>query len=367
MGKYLSYNDLINFIQGAGVLGTGGGGLISVGEEIIKNIVEQEKRVCLVDSSEVEDGATGISTAILGGGISKKDLKTIDLVQKAPLSTKAAIDLQRHLNKNFDFVFSAELGPQNSMEAIQLAAFLDLPLLDGDFVGRAVPEMQQSALSLYDIPLTPFAIRTFHDDSVIVSESGSNYRSEAICRGIATNSGGLICIAGFLLTGKQAKNIIISNTISKCVELGQIINNSCKNIIKKIAQYLNGQVVFQGIVSEIKKTDNNSFFIGEIYLNGVGAFNGQTYKIWYKNEYLISWKNNEVDITCPDLICIVNSSSGIGKVSYGNGFRNEINLNEELTIIGIPAEKIWKNGKGLKIMSPKHFGFDIDYKPLELN
>lgn len=367
MARYLTESDLLNFVQGAGVLGTGGGGLISIGEKIINNIIEQKKSVSLIDSSIVEDGAIGISTAILGGGISKKDIEKIKLVQKEPLSVQAALDLQNHINKKFDFVYAAELGPQNSMEAIQLAAFLDLPLLDGDFVGRAAPEMQQSALSLYDIPLTPFSIRTFYDDSIIVSESENNSRSEKLCREIANISGGLICIAGFSLSGKLAKQIIIPNTISKCLRLGEIINSPNDDNILDMVKFLGGKIMFKGNVIEINKEDNNSFFTGEIILEGSDKFKSNNYKVWYKNEYLISWKNNKVDVTCPDLICILNSNTGIGKVSYGNGFRNEIKLKENLTIIAIPADSVWTKGKGLEIMSPRHFNYNIDYKPLVVN
>jgi len=367
MSRILSKEDLLNFIQGAGLLGTGGGGLISAGEQIIENIISQNKKVCLINYQEISEKAIGISTAILGGGISKKDIDKIEMVPKTPLSLKAAKSLQNYLEKKIEFVFAIEIGPQNSVEAIQLAAFLDVPLLDGDFVGRAIPEMQQTTLSLNNIPLTPFSIATFKGDSIIVANSKNDKRNEEISRNIANISGGLICIAGLSLPGKVAKKIMIPDTISKCIEIGKIINNKSKNLFSEILDITNGIIAFKGIVTDIIAKNVNSFFVGEIMLKGIDEFSGNNYKVWYKNEYLISWKNDKVDITCPDLICLANSKTGVGKISYGQGFRNEIVIGEELTILAIPSPDVWLTEKGLDVLSPKHFEFNIEYKPLKIN
>lgn len=364
MNRKLSKVELTNFIEGAGFLATGGGGLISVGEQILNNIYSQKKNVSILSPWDLEDNAIGVSTVMLGGGISIDDLNKINFISQKPISLKATYRLQEYLKKEVDFIYAIEIGPQNSLEAMQLAAFLGKPLVDGDFAGRAVPEMQQTTLSLNGISLTPFSIETFSGDSLIVTHSNNDKRNEEICRNIANISGGVICIAGFTLSGKQVKEIIIDQTISKCIKIGEIIRNRPQSMFSDILEITGGRITFKGKVVKINTNNKNSFFIGEIILKGIKEYSGQSYKIWYKNEFMISWKDNEPDITCPDLICIANMETGVGKVSYGESFRNGIVEGEKIIVFGIPSPEAWKQPKGLKVLSPNSFGFNINYKPI---
>ena len=34
-------------------------------------------------------------------------------------------------------------------------------------------------------------------------------------------------------------------------------------------------------------------------------YTGETYRIWLKNENIISYRNGEVDVMAPDLICMI--------------------------------------------------------------
>jgi DUF917 family protein len=34
-------------------------------------------------------------------------------------------------------------------------------------------------------------------------------------------------------------------------------------------------------------------------------------------------------------------------------------------IVGRAASPMWRTPKGIELFSPRHFGFDLDYKPIE--
>jgi DUF917 family protein len=34
-------------------------------------------------------------------------------------------------------------------------------------------------------------------------------------------------------------------------------------------------------------------------------------------------------------------------------------------MIGIPAHSLWRIPRGIEILGPRHFGFDLDYVPIE--
>ncbi len=44
---------------------------------------------------------------------------------------------------------------------------------------------------------------------------------------------------------------------------------------------------------------------------------------------------------------------------------NKIELGMELTVIAMPAREIFRSERGMDILGPRAFGFDIDYKTVE--
>jgi len=66
-----------------------------------------------------------------------------------------------------------------------------------------------------------------------------------------------------------------------------------------------------------------------------------------------------VDVTVPDLICVFDDD------------RNDPNLNPffheglKVSVIGLPAPAQWRTRRGLELFGPKHFGFAIEYQPIE--
>ena len=78
-----------------------------------------------------------------------------------------------------------------------------------------------------------------------------------------------------------------------------------------------------------------------------------------KNENIISWRNGIVDATVPDLICVFDDT--LNKPCL-NPF---INVGQKISVIGLVAPAEWRLPKGLELFGPKHFGFEIEYIPLE--
>ena len=55
-------------------------------------------------------------------------------------------------------LISAEVGGSNSIEPILAAAYAGLPVVDGDGMGRAFPEVQMSTFFIYGLDPSPGAI-----------------------------------------------------------------------------------------------------------------------------------------------------------------------------------------------------------------
>lgn len=100
----------------------------------------------------------------------------------------------------------------------------------------------------------------------------------------------------------------------------------------------------------------DGFTVGDTTLEGEGEYEGHEYKVWYKNEHILSYRDGEVDVTVPDLICIIDAEG----VPVTNPFYEK---GQRLTIFALPAPKEWTTERGLEVFGPKSFGFDIEYVP----
>ncbi len=341
---FLDRPRLERLIRGASVLGTGGGGSYSVARALVDDLDRRALRPRLLDPAALPTDAFGVSTVVLGGGLSHEQLEALPMIADRPASLRAARALAAHVGRSIDFVFPIELGPQNTMEAVRLAALLDVPLLDADAAGRAVPEMHQTTVSAHGIALAPFAIATFQGDLAVIAETGSEARNEALCRALAIASGGVICVAGFALSGRQASAILIPQTLSRCIALGELIGAG-RQPAAQLAEQLGGRIAFEGRVREQPIDTAGGFFRGMLELDGSDRFAGERYRIGIQNEFMWAWRGDRLDARCPDLICVVQRDSGIGKVTYGHGFENAIEPGEWLSVLHVPAPEVWSSGR----------------------
>jgi len=84
--------------------------------------------------------------------------------------------------------------------------------------------------------------------------------------------------------------------------------------------------------------------------------------VYVKNENIISWLDGKPDILPPDLIFNLDPKTGdaVTGVAMGN-----YPIGQEVVIVGRAASPMWRTPKGLEIFSPKHFGFDVEYRSIE--
>lgn len=349
--RILDSEALGRLLLGATVLGTGGGGSYTRGRAIVEELAGGGRRVELIGPDQLPPEALGISTAMAGGGLTNAEVEGLEALAAEPPSVPAARALSAYLGRPIGFVFPLELGPQNTLEAIRLAAHLGVPVVDGDCAGRAVPELDQTTLALFDIPLAPFVAATFQGDLAILARVAGPARGEALCRALATSSGGLLCLTGFPVTGARLREALVPRTLSRCLELGALLGPG-RRPAEALATRTGGRVAFQGRVVRAETRLDGGFFRGHLDLEGTGACAGERYRVGIQNEFMWAWRNGALDIQCPDLICVVDSDSGIGKVTYGHGFENALEPGGAVSVLHLPCAEVWRSPRGRGLFPP---------------
>lgn len=364
--KILNKQDVIDILYGCAVLGTGGGGSLTEGLQIMEDDFINNREIKLLDVNEVADDAY-IATPY-GCGAPKKEHEELDEKYKNLPKIKdipsilALKKLEDYLGQKFVAVSSTELGGANTAEALHIAALLGIPIMDADPAGRSVPELSHSTYFIKSVPIAPMAVATEFGDVIILPDVVDDLRAEEIVRAIAVVSNNLVGVVDHPTTAKIYRNSVIIGAISYAQKIGQILRiakEQGKNIAHEIAQSENGKILFEGIIDKMPWECTGAFNIGEIHIKGTGIYINDVYKIWFKNENLMSYKNNKIDVTCPDLICLFGKD--------GLPITNpDAKIGAEVVVIALPAPDIWKTKEGLACFSPRYFGFNIDYAPFEI-
>ena len=163
----IAEEDLEALARGAAVLGTGGGGDPYVGRLLAAQALREHGPVELVPPADLPDDASVFPVAMMGA-------PTV-MVEKTPSierigDTVAA--LAEHLGVTPTHIACIEAGGVNSTFPLVAAAQLGLPVVDGDGMGRAFPELQMVLPTLSGIAATPMSIADEKGNVGVLDHSG---------------------------------------------------------------------------------------------------------------------------------------------------------------------------------------------------
>ncbi|WP_313758099.1 DUF917 domain-containing protein [Tissierella sp.] len=363
--------EVEDFVRGCTFYGTGGGGLPSNGIDSLMSEIEKGNEVGWIDVNEIDDDTITVCPFLMGSIAPhtdevKKEMEGFGLTdsinkEKERLG-KAVAELSKYTGKKIGAVVPIELGGANTPGPLAAGILNGIPCVDGDYTGRAIPEILQTTPYINGKVLWPVAsVDEF--DNICIIDKAINYRMvERIGKLIASGAYGLAGQAGFLMTGKEMKEIIIPGTLTECYELGKMIRESREkglNPIEEIIKKLDGYLLAKGTVTGKDTEDKLGYYWGTHTITGKEGFEDNIYKIWFKNENHIMWENDKPIITSPDIIVAVDAKTG---EPYANPV---LKVGDEVCVIGLKAREIFKSEKGIGVLGPRYFGYDIDYKPIE--
>ncbi|MGB9790435.1 MAG: DUF917 domain-containing protein [Thermotoga caldifontis] len=350
----LTLNDVETILFGCAILGTGGGGDLQRGLETVRSAVRD--RIILMSVDELSDDDL-VACPYFVGSVSPRDVNETQRRVGSPVLESFKL-LERYMEKKFSAVFPTELGGGNTAAAFEVAARLNVPVLDADPVGRAVPEVQHTSFYLLEIPMTPFTICNYLGDKVIVDEVCCDEQAEEITRAIAVVSGGKVGVTSHPLKGSVVRKSIVKGTVSLAWQVGRARQEALQkgeDPVKAIAGVLDAKILFEGVAdSDAVWEDKAGFTYGDMFFTGVGNFAGRKFRIWFKNENLIAWLDGQVCLTCPDLIIVLRAEDGSPVLNP------HLKKKEHVFVLGVAASELWRSQRAIEVFGPRHFGFDFD-------
>lgn len=364
--KKLNQQDLHDILLGAAIVGTGGGGSLTEGLELVDKAYDEGFEFTLAEIDEIPDDALIGSPYTCGsiGILSPEQQKKYDALPKINEAKEvvAIKVLEKHFGKEFYGVFATELGGWNTAAALNVAARLGKPIIDADPAGRSVPCLQHSTLFLNEVPITPMGLANKFGDSMVICSVANDERAEVLARQMAVASFNSVGVVDHPALWEVLKNALIKNTISYCLEIGKTAraaNNENRNFAYDVAEKFNGYVVFEGEITEADWEDRDGFTYGNLIIKGEDTNEGEELRIWFQNEYIMSWKNGEVFATVPDSINVYIKDAKIPLLNPN------AKVGMKVTVFVLKAFDEWRTEKAINILGPRFFGYDMDYIKIE--
>lgn len=310
------------------------------------------------------------------------------------------VDAQKELYRLYSggratAMIALEIGGSNGLQGLVLGAStnMDLPTVDGDWMGRAYPTKWQTTPVVFNerkIVFAPVAVTDGNGNTLYMPTAASDLKVEQVIRAALSQMGSHVGTADGPVTGAETKRWAVEHTISLSWRIGREVARARKEnrvdsvaeaIIDSIGGPTTGRVLFKGKIVGVERTLRMGHIYGEVIIEGAdindttsptpSEFSG-TIKIPFKNENIAAIrkhadqdnvvgreKNEDVLAIVPDLISVIDAQNGeaIGTPEYRYGLL--------VLVIGITASERWTSPRGVEIGGPVAFGMDhLEYRPV---
>lgn len=354
--RLLHQQEIEDIAAGSAVLGTGGGGDPYLGKLATLQAIEQYGPLKLVEIDELPDDHLVVFPFGIGSPV--PFLERITLQKELRVAYEA---MQRWMGREVGAIMSAEIGGMNSVIPFAVASELGMPVIDGDCMGRAYPEIQLVTLTLYGHGAAPIVVADARGNAVVI-DSIDNFWAERLARPAAVEFGAIAGGFAFPITVKDLKIAGVLGSVSYAERIGKAIRTARQqhtDPINAVTDVTNGFRLFDGRIIDVKRKTERGWALGETVIAGIGDYTGRTVTVRFQNEHLVVIENDEIIVSVPDLIAILDTERGdpITTEHLRYGFR--------VSVLGIPCDEKWRTPAGIELGGPRHFGYDIDFVPVE--
>jgi len=351
--KFIGEEELTNLSIGCTVLAGGGGGDPRVGLMMGLHAIRKHGPVRVIGLDALED-----EDLVVPGGMIGAPTVMIEKIPSGLESTIICQMLEKRLGKPVAALMPVEMGGLNGVLPVAWAATNSLPLVDGDLMGRAFPELQMCTPHLYGIPAWP-GVLVDERSQAILFEPIDNVWFERLARNTVSTFGGCGCAGIYPMTAKVARVPIIEGTISAAVRIGAVIRAASDDPFKALDREVELYRLMTGKVIDVERRTAGGFVRGSAVIEGVEEDRGRLMRIEFQNENLVVLEDGDALATVPDIITLLDRYTARGVVT------EQIRYGQRVVIAVFKSPAQWRSKEGLAVVGPRAFGYEVDYVPVE--
>ena len=326
---------------GATLLGSGGGGDVALGRLLLRNVLG-DRPVTMVSAGELTSDALVVHVGVVGAPdvLAERLLAPRDLA----LAAEAVVD---QIRGDLAAVGVIEIGGLNALIAVLAAAQLNVPVVDGDLMGRAFPSISKTTIAAAGHQPAPLAVVGPAGDTVVVPSS-SPRMAESLVAACVSAMGGAAALALYPTTAKVLEAVGVKGSLSSCLTLGSTYLSQDTTGIAALADRLGGRLLFEGRVDEIRPRLDNA--PGCITLTDQG--HASTVRVDHLEEFLAVTHDGTTVARTPDVIVALDSSNVPLRT-------DQIRLGQTLAMLNLPAMHNWPAEAAIRV-GPAAFGLELE-------
>lgn len=349
LGVLLDEQTIHAYARGCGVLGAGGGGSYRNGLLAARQAIADFGAVEVVTVDQLEDDALIMPC----GSVGAPTVAMEKLEGGATESQRLLEAMQERLNGRISALMCLEIGGSNGCIPVAWAAQLGLPLVDADGMGRAFPELTHVAMNLAGIPAAPCVVSDERGNSAVVDAVDARWL-ERVVRSICVAVGGQAAFAAYPMTARQAGQATVTGSVSRAWTIGELLTTHANPVDGLVCQ-AGATEVLRGKIVDIDRTTAGGFVRGSATVAGLGRDDGRLLRVEMQNENIIVFEDGAPVCSVPDLITVIDPTNGdaIGTEMLRYGQR--------VAVLTLPCDPLWRTAAGLSLVSPRAFGYDVDY------
>ncbi|KAK1660059.1 hypothetical protein BDP55DRAFT_754530 [Colletotrichum godetiae] len=383
---HLSETDLDWITTGCYILGTGGGGSPYQHMLRLREMMRAGATVKIISPHDLKDD----DIVACGGGKGSPQVSIEKPYGDEIMESQR--ELYAYLKTKPTAVISLEIGGGNGLQGLILGAStnLDIPTIDGDWMGRAYPISHQTTPVVFEKKATmiPSCISDGNGRIMLMTKARTELDAERAFRAALSQMGSHVGCAKGPISGRDTKSWVVENTVSLSWRIGRAVALArCTNAVDTVAETVvdvvggkeSARVLFRGKIVGVERVTRMGHAYGEViiegYTDGSGGGDGvvERFVIPFKNENILAKRvdgDEREDLTflmleqilaiVPDLVCVLDAQNGeaLGTQEYRYGLL--------VVVLGITASDKWTStARGIEIGGPKGFGMgELEYVPL---
>ncbi len=338
MPQILEEREIHDIMIGATFFGSGGGGSPRDGKKLLDDLKSKGMaRVTMIDYRDMKEDEYAVMVAEFG---SPKAFLEAESFPETVKSFEVLQKISEEIDKKISFIMAGELGGFNTVVPMYVAALKEVPFLNSDAQGRAVPELSTCLYNIYHFSFSPFVMAGYTGDYVIahLNDPGDHHAAENIARHMAMAYGFRAGFAGIAANRRDIEDKLVPDSILLCMKVGRAfkISGGLKELAKALAEACGAKVIFEGSIEKIELKTEGGFDFGVTTIKGYGAHKGESISISFKNENILCQNGSgKVIGTVPDLITLVDAEN---LTPLTNADTKE---GQKLAVFGMKAPKPW--------------------------
>lgn len=360
MTRTIDLDDVDYLASGSAFLGTGGGGDPYLGSLLCREAIGRFGPVPLIEAASLADTDAVFVAAAMGA-----PTVMIEKLFSIEDQDRAVRALERYLSREAAAIISAEIGGCNSMMPVAYAALRRLPIVDGDGMGRAFPQLQMTSFNIHGVGTAPMTLSDEHGN-VVLFETSEGKKAEELARPVVAVMGASGCMSCYPMIGAEVTRAAVPGTLSAAIAIGRALAGKSYAdlppvgrllaVLREQSLYGEARSLFAGKITAIERVTRDGWVFGSCAIQELDG--NAAAKVAFQNENLSVEIDGVLRCVVPDLITIVDSESGQAipteRLAYG----------QRVDVIACNAPAQLTSPQALEVVGPKCFGLDFAYAPL---